>query len=154
MPAKYWNILAAVRSSLQGIIGAPPNVAIRRKLIGLKVDKTPAWVVSPGRGGEKIAFQTFRGTSFKTGVIYEYPVAVAMIYGGNEIIGGPGLEAFLNIREVVRDTLFQVATAIQAGGWDINIEPDEVSELGAFMGSNYEVGGMTIRYKFDEQMLG
>jgi hypothetical protein len=156
MPANYWNILTTVQTSLAGITGAPSNVAIRRKLLGLKVDTTPVWVICPGRGGEQIVQETFAGRSSggKAGVWYDYSVAVAMIYGGNELIGATALEAFMNIRETVRNTLYQVATAIAAGGFDINMEPQEVSELAAFMGTTYDVSGFLIKYRIAEQRLG
>lgn len=155
MPSKYWTILSSVQQQLQAVGGAPQNVALRRKLVGLKVDTTPFWVVAPGRGGEKIVEHTFcgQGSPGKPTVVYDYPVVVALIYGGNEVMS-TGLQNLLDTRAAVRNAIYQIiGGAIPAGAFDLNMDPDEVSELGAFLGTNYDVNGFGFQYRTDEVML-
>ncbi len=152
MASDYVQLLQGVVSELQ-TVPAAPTVVLRKKLIMVPGDTPPLWIVAPGRGGEKILFHTFAGPGVmgRTTVVYGYPVVVALIYAFDELVT-TDLTTNLDIRQTVRDTLYGITTGTPDNAFDLTMDPQEVSDFGAFLGSSYDVTGFGFVYRADELM--
>ncbi len=152
MSSDYVQMLQGVVSELQAVVAAP-TVVLRKKLVMVAGDAVPLWIVAPGKGGEKIIRHTFPGPSTPTQptVIYDYPIVIALIYPLNELLT-TDLTTNLDIRQTVRDTLYGVVTGTPNNAFDLTMDPQEVSDFGAFLGSSYDVTGFGFLYRSEELM--
>ncbi len=155
----YWNLLGSVSVQL-GSASIPaswapsplPSVVLRRKLVQMEGDPAPLIILAPGRGGEKIFQTTFKSTSAggKKNVLWDYPVTVAFVQASNETLT-TGLQASLDLRESLRNTLFVVDVgSIVVPAFDMEIDPEEVTDFAAFIGTNYDVTGWAMTYRVTE----
>lgn len=153
MSAIYYQLLTGVQTNVGNLAGTPP-VVLRKKLALTQGDPSALVIVAPGRGGEKPDRLTYKSaTTFgQTGVNYVYPVAVALIEPNDEALSA-NLAAYLLLRQSIRNLLFTVAPAgIVQPGYDVELDPDEVAEFGAFLGTNYDVTGWLVKYRTVENL--
>ncbi len=153
MASDFTLILQDVLTLLTAVPGAPSAVVLRKKLVMVEGDSPPLWIVAPGHGGEKIAFHTFPGPGSmgRASVVYDYPVVIALVNALDELLT-TNLTTNLDTRQVVRDTMYGVATGLPNSTYDLTMDPQEVSEFGAFLGSAYDVTGFGFNYRSDELM--
>lgn len=144
MASVYWEILSAVQTSAATIVS---NCVLRYKLQSVESDSYPLVIVAPGAGGEKVDEQMMGKNLF-----YVYPVVVAYIVAGNRMLSG-GLQNFMNTREALRNQLFQTFLS-GAPPFDTDIEPEEAVKFGEYLGSNYVVTGLLLKYKTAEIRSG
>ncbi len=141
----YWQIVQAVQAQVANVV---PNTVLRRKLQRLESDTMPICYVVPDLpGGEKVEEATFNKN-----VVYLYPVLVCYVeQGAPDLI--TGLQTYLNVREDIRQVLYQPLALSIAQVWDMDFDPDDTKRFGEFLGTNYDVAGWKCYYKSTEQRL-
>lgn len=138
----YFAILEAVRARLAAVQGIPP-VSIRKRPLPFADEVAPLCIVSPA-DGERSGLETFTA-----GVVYEYPVFVALYMVGDQTLE-IGVESLLELRERVRNELYQPALPDVTAAYDLDLEPQAAFDWSAQVGSRYEVTGFRAVYKVTE----
>lgn len=159
----FMNVVNAIGNRLFDERPDGVNVFRRKSLRVLESDTLPLVVVAPGSDGETIVFETFPAPASTGGVVYAYPVAVAVVTRGNntdyppingstEVISEAGveLENHLSVREWVRDQLFQPYIDDVASVLNCEVTPGPVVETSGAGGSLYDVSVTTAVYWSDE----
>lgn len=147
MANPYWDILGEVKTILDAVSGIP-TTDIREVPYLVAGDSAPIVFICPTEQGEQIVRETF-----KRGVVFEYPVLIAMIHASNRLVKA-GLEAKLQLRHDIRRALFNMATGLPDGSFDLDCNPQQVTELGAYLGTNYSVSGFLMLYRRAERRTG
>jgi hypothetical protein len=119
-------------------------VVLRTDLIVEAEDTKPIIVVAPGPALETIRFQTFLKD-----VVYDYQVLVALIWPGNRTLSAD-LEAYTNLREAIRNQLYQIDVIGLQTAFDTDMKTGSVSKLAAVLGSNYRITGWQMMYSVRE----
>jgi hypothetical protein len=122
------------------------NTVLRKRLEVVEGDTYPLCIVAPGTGGEKVDLQTFNKN-----VVYAYPVLVAYVAQGNGLIDLQ--QTYIDTREQIRDQLYQTLLSGAATVFDTKIDPEEAVNLGAYVGTNYDVSGWLVYYRSKEIRL-
>lgn len=149
MSSKHGDILNAVRDkiktlTLEGIASAN----IQRKLLG-KVDsaikagtlKLPAVVVSGLLGSERISFGTVKDDD----VGYPCTVAIVSNADGEDLETEAGEERYLLWRQTIREAFQNQRLAAVESVAMCSVEPANIVELNAWVGSSLFVSGMIVR---------
>lgn len=136
----YWRILSALGTRV-GTVATAPVPQLRQKLLALQGDTYPLLIVAPGANGEK-----YQGGTFGGGAFWAYPVTVAYVTAGNRTVA-TGLQAYLNLREAIRDVLFQPTLAGVASLVGVDINPQAVVDLQAYLTGNYDVTGWELTFE-------
>jgi hypothetical protein len=139
----YWDILQAVEASVDAVSGVPAT-EVRYDLEAFQGDPCPLVIIAPGPEGEK-----HTKLIMPNGVWYEYPVLVALVTPGNRK-SASGLEAYLQLRQDVRNKLFAVKLAGVSEVFDTGMGTEAVSKFAAAVGTNYRVTGWLMKYRSAE----
>ena len=142
MSSTYYTLLTGVQTQLQAIAGGP-TVVLRKKLWVLEGDPSSMIVVAPGQAGEKIAELMFEG-----GVNWLYPVVVAYVNPIDKTLALS--QSIYNTREAIRNALFTYFNGVISPAYDLEIDPEEVTEFAAAMSTNYDVTGFGMSYQTSE----
>ncbi len=162
MASVYYQVLQGTGARVANItnllpdsvgIGLPVPVSVRKKpLILDQVDTVPRLLVWPGKQGESKGKQGFGTPGGQGGPTWWlYPVNVALVTAGNREVE-VGLQEYLDMREQLRDLIYQTAplfppaSLVTAQAFDVEIEPEDVFDLRAFLGGNYDVTGMQVQF--------
>jgi hypothetical protein len=144
MPSVFGDILTATKTRLEAIAGIP-TVKIRKKPVLVQEDTIPLVLVTPGR--ERIGME-----AFDTVVEYIYEVQVTVIRAGNRIYESD-VQSFLELRQSIRNTLYQPLLAGAATVIDINMETSPPFDIVSGDANNYDISGIIVKYKSIEQRV-
>ncbi len=134
----YYTILTSVQTQVATIV---TNTVLRRKLFRLESDVFPIVYVTPDLpGGDKIRQQTM-----KKGVWHNYPVIVTYVQAGASNLL-TGLDTFLQVREDIRDKLYQPSLSGATQVFDVEFDPQPVLNFAEFLGTDYDVCGWKFNY--------
>ena len=138
----FSTILAAVKARLEPL-GTP--VVVRKRAILLEGDRLPLIIVSPSQ--ETINLEAFAGV-----VCYDYAVNVTLINAGNRIYE-QDVYQWLDLRERVRNELYQVTLSGAVSVFDTMISLNPALEVVSGSTGNYDVAGITITYRSYESRV-
>jgi len=138
----FSTILAAAKARLESL-GVP--VAVRKRAILLEGDRLPLLIVSPAQ--ETVNLEAFAGT-----VCYDYSVNVTLINAGNRIYE-PDVYQWLDLRERVRNELYQVTLSGAVSVFDTIISLNPALEVVSGSTGNYDVAGILITYRSYESRV-
>lgn len=137
----FGDILTSVETRLDGITDHP-TIYIRKKPILLPEDDVPCLIVSPGR-------EVITDENFDNVVQYEYEVQISHIRAGDREYGRTDTLALLDLREDIRNTLYQVLLP-GAQSIDVKMELNPPFEVASGKASNYDISGYIMKYKVME----
>jgi hypothetical protein len=129
----HWTILSAVQTVCAGINGVN-SANLRKRLVLLEDDLLPAILIAPAAEGESLDIQTL-GTLEG----WSYPIGVALVNRANGF-DQPTLQTFVNLRILLRDTIFQPFVP-GTQNYDVRIDPSPTVELPTAGGHTYDVTG-------------
>jgi len=132
----FSTILAAVKARLEPL-GTP--VVVRKRAILLEGDRLPLIIVSPSQ--ETVNLEAFAGI-----VAYDYAVNVTLINAGNRIYE-PDVYQWLDLRERVRNELYQVTLSGAVSVFDTMMSLNPALEVVSGSTGNYDVAGITVTYR-------
>jgi hypothetical protein len=141
----YFAILDAIKRTLDGVPGMPP-VTVREVPWVLATDfPLPAVLVCPlAEAGEAVGRVCFGGA-----VRWHYPVLVLLLHASAR--PSAALPGRLQLRQDIRDALFEPTLAGVAEVYDVAIDPKAVADVAAALGANVAVAGMRVVYRATEQ---
>lgn len=145
MPNPYFDVLVAVKASLETILGHP-TVDIRHDVAQFdkSIDTLPLIIVAPAPERQQIV-----DGAFDADVVYDYPVDIAWIEGSGRTVK-TGLEAYLQMEWDIQSKLFHVTLASVSAVYDTNQGPavaDKIPKAGL---ENLRVRGWRFKYRSEE----
>jgi len=132
----FATIIAEAKNRLQAL-GIP--VVVRKRAILLEGDRLPLLIVSPAQ--EAVNLEAFSGV-----VCYDYGVNVTLINAGNRVYE-PDVYTWLDLRERVRNELYQVTLSGAVSVFDTMIVLSPALEVVSGTTGNYDVAGMIVTYR-------
>ncbi len=144
MPSVFWDILSSTKTRVEAVANVP-TVKIRKKPVLVQEDSLPLILITPGK--ERIGDEGFDSL-----VEYIYEVQVTLIRAGNRIYESD-VESFLELRQGIRQALYQPSLPGAATVLDVNMETSPPFDIVSGDSNNYDISGIIVRYKSIEQRV-
>lgn len=144
MPSVFWDILSSTKTRVETVANVP-TVKIRKKPVLVQEDSLPLILITPGK--ERIGDEGFDSL-----VEYIYEVQVTLIRAGNRIYESD-VQSFLELRQGIRQALYQPSLPGAATVLDVNMETSPPFDIVSGDSNNYDISGIIVRYKSIEQRV-